>query len=526
MLYLVDSIQKDENSLIREFHRKEDGTHEVKTINTFKPYFYVDEGCPLEQFEGVVRTEKGFTSIEKTPLKKVIMQKSTLVKDTRTKAEGMGFNTWEADILFHNRYCIDMPQDIAPGNIKVCWFDIETSSEDENDTAFPDIETANQVICSIASMIDGKMETWLCGKNSLEGVRYFPKETDMLNDFLNYFHRESPDILSAWNLDNFDLPYLINRCDRLRLDTKRLSKVYEVYKKTFKGEVEHKIGGLINFDLLTAYRLWRKYGNMPQLPSYSLNAVAKTVLNDQKIQHGKSIGWLWRHDVKLLVEYNQHDVELLEQIDKRCKVVDFFDEIRRKCRIQFNDVYKTTAMVDGFLLTRLNKKVILPTTKRNPNEDFDGALVIDPVPGIYNNVICADVASMYPSMIKTYNISYETVDKEGILLPIKFNGEPISFSRDPGIIPMFLDELKEERKGYKKKMDAAETAGDEANRQLFHQRQYGTKVLMNSFFGYLGFEGSRLYKLKVAYAITGMGQYTFTKIGEWVKQYGELHARD
>ncbi len=521
-IYLIEGRQKGNSSQICEFHRNNDGTCEMKQIDTFKPYFFCDEDARVEQLEGVLRTEHGFKSIERTPLKKVYMQKSTLIKGCRGMVRKMGFKDYEGDVLFHNRYTIDLKEDIEEGPLKVCWIDIECAPEDTflpnknlEEQKFPDIEQADQSICCLTTKIGDNMQTWLWGPTKVEGIRNFNNEEDMLNDFMTYFFEESPDIISAWNLKNFDLKYIINRCERLNIDVSRFSKTRDVWARTIKGEKSHKTVGTVQLDLLDGYKLWRKYGNMPLLASYSLDFVAETVLGKNKLDHGKSMAYLWKNDVKTLIEYNKWDVELLDLIDKQCKVIDFFDNIRRKCHIQFEDVYKTTAMIDGFLMNRLNKKIILPSAKYREGEKFEGAFVFDPVPGLYNNILCLDIAAMYPSIIKNFNISYETVGGGEIILPLE---SPISFSTLPGIIPMFMDELAVERKKYKKLRDKYDKT--DPKWRLYDQRQYGTKIIMNSFFGYLGYPGSRLYKKVVASSITGMGKHIILKIAEWCEEYG------
>jgi len=284
----------------------------------------VDEDAPVDKLEGVIIVKKGFVSIDNTPVKKVILQKSNMVKVLRNTIEEMGYKHWEADILFSNRYTIDLKKDIVEGKLKVCWIDIETARAetfdegyDVNKNHFPDIDDADQVICCLTTKINNDVQTWLCGPTPLEGVRYFRYEKDMLEDFLKYYYTECPDLISAWNLDGFDLPYLINRCMKLGLDYKRFSKTKDVWTNEFKGKKEFKTFGTIQFDLLPAYKLWRKYGNLPLLESHSLDFVARTVVGEHKVDHGKSMSYLWKHDVKTLVEYNIQDVELLDKIDKQ-----------------------------------------------------------------------------------------------------------------------------------------------------------------------------------------------------------------
>jgi DNA polymerase I len=512
-LYLVEQVYTDTQSLIYEFHRHDDGKKEIKKIANYKPYIFCDENAPIDNWNQVISTKKGFTTINGKKAKQVFLKKANYMRQIRKALSTMGFGSYEADIPFHNRYTNDLPE-IAKGKIWQCFLDIETNSKDK----FPDIESADQEICCLTIKLNGEIITWLCGEHligkdlsDLKHVRFIPKEEDMLEDFMTWMKNISPDILTAWNI-GFDMEYLINRMARLGVDYKRFSPLHDVYINSYGQRKYIKCKGTVIFDQLEAYKLWRKYGNMPVLASYSLDYVARTVLEKTKLHHGKTMNDLWMNDVKTLIEYNQWDVELLDLIEQRCKIIDFFDEIRRKCRIQFDDVYKTTAMLDGYLIHNLNKSIILPNSNKPQEEDkFKGAFVFQPIAGLYDNILCLDIKGMYPNIIKTFNISYETLGGE-IKLPIG-----TSFAKTPGLIPRNLDELAAERTEYKKKMKAAKT---KAEYELWHQRQYGTKIIMNSEFGYLGYPGSRLYKKEVAASITGMGEVIIKEIIKWLSEIG------
>jgi DNA polymerase I len=501
-------------SYLKVFKRNTDGTSSIENVYNFKPYFYVDEDFKIEGWPGVLKTEKGYLSIEKTPVKKVTISSTKDLKNFRNNIEERGAKHWEIDVPYNNRYLIDYTEEIEKAPLKTCFFDIETASLDENNNVFPDIENPQHVVCSIVATIGDKTETWLLGKCSLENIRFFDTETELLKDFFSWIKTESPDLISAWNLDGFDLPYLINRARAIGVDYRWISKIGKVKERNFLDKTIYNPIGTITFDLLTAYKLWRKYGNFPLLESYSLDFVAKSVLKEEKLKHGKTVTWLWHNDKEALIEYNRIDVELLVKINDRCKIVGFFDEIRRKSRIQILDVYKTTAIIDGYLLTRLKKRVILPSAKKATEDKFGGATVLEPTPGVFEYVLGLDAASLYPSIIKTFNISYETVGGTDIILPIEGH---IGFSKTPGIIPMFLDELKEERKLAKLKLADAST---EAEKEYWHQKQYGIKIISNSMFGFLGFPGSRLYKKEVASSVTGMGRYLLLEIKNWIEDSG------
>ncbi len=524
MVFKTELITRNGLPVLHTFSRTQDGELHIEPIYNFKFWFYVDENCPLENFENVYNTESGYVSIENTKLKKVYVNNYYKTRELKDKIESLGYSTWEADIPMINRYFMSMDKDPEKEQLKVCFFDIETAPEttfDEGEDVsvqeFPEPDKAEQCICSICASVGNNMYQWLCGPVNVKGTRYFFDEKDMLEDFIHVLKEENPDIISAYNLDNFDAPYLINRCKKLGINYHMLSRLNSVTDRFAGNKTVYNFKGTILFDLFVGYKLWRKYGNMTVLASYSLDYVARTILNDNKLEHGKTISYLWKHDPKTLVEYNTHDVVLMKKLDEKCKIVDFFDNARRMSRIQFEDVYKTTSLIDGYLISRLKESIILPNSKPGSSGNaYSGAFVFEPVPGIYKNVLCQDIASMYPSIIKTYNISYETVGGNDIILPYKNLG----FSKTPGIIPKFLDELGSRRKEAKQQLKIAKKENDIDKEEFYYQRQYSLKIILNSLYGYLGFPGSRLYKPVVAESVTGMGQLIIKMLASKCIEYG------
>lgn len=485
MIFKTEMHLVDKQPCLVLIGRDDDGNPVIKPKKDFKYWFFVDEDCPLESFSDVYKTEKGYTSIMETPVKKVFINNYFNLRKFKHKIQDMGYKTWESDIPMTNRYFMEMEDEPEKPKFKVCHFDIETApettfdeGEDVETQRFPDIEKADQVICSISVEMGGKITSWLCGPRKIDGVRYFEDEECMLEDFLEFINEESPDILSAYNLDYFDLPYLINRCTRLGINYNLMSKLNEVQSREVRGNTFYNAKGTILFDLLKAYKLWRKYGNMTVLESYSLDHVSRTVLDDKKLDHGKTISYLWKYDAETLIEYNRHDVRLMRMLDDKCKIIDFFDNVRRISRIQFEDVYKTTSIVDGYLISRLKEKIILPDSNPGAKGDrFAGAFVFEPEPGVYDNILCQDVSSMYPSIIRNYNISFETVGGTDIVIPYKNMG----FKKEPGVIPMFLQELADFRAEAKQKLKQAKKDNDKTLMERYHQLQYGFKIISNCF---------------------------------------------
>lgn len=516
-MFLLESIQKDTHTELIEFSRDETGKKHMRVIRDFKPYFYVNAEEMIPDDYRITSVETGHKSLTGRDVKKVFVQKSKDVASVR----GLFDVHYEADILFTQRYIIDVLGEAEIYPLHVMSLDIETDSKN----TFPNIDEADQAIISCAFADNKGLKRKYIYQSPYstadievdENTRVFKKEEQLLEAIMGLIKQVDPDVITGWNVVEFDLIYLINRMNALDIDYRGLSPLGAVFTdKRNDDRYTVTIRGRIILDGMEAYMHFRKISNQGRAESYSLEHTAQEVLGMGKIPHEENFHDMWVNSPNELIKYNLRDAELVINILEKLEIVDFFNYIRAKSFANIHQIYQTTALVDGYLLRRAHNKYVLPSKSKRATDKYAGAFVFPPIPGLYKYVIALDLKSLYPNIIKTFNVGYETFNPEGEI-QLKDN---IGFDRGIGIMSGIMRELEKERKIYKKKMWKADQAGDENTRKLNHYKQYSVKVLMNSFYGYLGYPGSRLYKMEVAEAITEWGQRIIKKSKEVLEENG------
>lgn len=311
------------------------------------------------------------------------------------------------------------------------------------------------------------------------------------------------------NCINFDLSYMLNRMRKLNIKYSHMSPLNMVFCNKSKRENNDekwdiKIAGRIILDSMKAYKHFRRISNQGQAEKYSLEFTAQNVLGVGKIKRKETFHDMWINNPNDLLKYNLRDAELVIEIIEKLEIFNFFNYLRAKSMAQLSQIYQTTSLIDGFLLREVHNKYVLPSKNKRENEEkYSGAFVIPPKPGIYENVLALDLKSLYPNIIKTFNVGYETFNPSG---KIKLD-DKIGFDKGIGIMSKLMRKLEVDRKYYKKLMWKADQKGNEDERKLNYYKQYAVKTIMNGFYGYLGYPGSRLYKREVAEAVTMWGQH-------------------
>jgi len=237
------------------------------------------------------------------------------------------------------------------------------------------------------------MFVWDIDEGSVDGdyvLHAHESEEDMLDDFLSYLEDRDVDILSGWNSNDFDLPYLIDRLDVLnddeRMDRNRLARVGDVWHDDWGGP---NIKGRVAFDLLYAYQRMK----FTELESYRLDDVAEKELGEEKIAYTGDIGDLWENDPDKLLEYNKKDVELCVRIDDKVGVVDFFRELARFVGCSLEDATTPSDVVDIYVLRKAHGEFVLPSKRGGGGgEEYEGGEVFEPITGIRENVAVLDLA--------------------------------------------------------------------------------------------------------------------------------------
>ena len=553
--YAVEGYGSDEYPVVHVFGRRpvEDGddVREHVRVLGVEPYFYVPtaelDRDPVEEYDVVIGTREEdpdgepYESIRGEPLTRIVTRTPRDVGNIRDEFE----TTFEADILFPNRFLIDNginggirveerrlddgsgamqvhegqlePADVD-AEMRVNTFDIEVDDR----RGFPE-DGEEPIICLTShDSYDDEYVVWLydapeaevpapedlpkyegiVGDGELDfRVEVFDREAAMLDAFVSYLTDTDPDVLTGWNFGDFDAPYLLDRMEVIGdgseydLSVDRLSRIGEVWRSGWGGP---DIKGRVVFDLLYAY----KRTMFTELESYRLDAVGERELGVGKERYTGDIGDLWEQDPERLLEYSIRDVELCVEIDRTQDVIAFWDDARKIVGCKLEDATTPGDAVDMYVLHMAYGNFALPSKGQQEAEDFEGGAVFDPISGVREMVSVLDLKSLYPMSMVTINASPETkVDPE------EYDGETyrtptgVQFRKEPdGIIREMVTELLDKREE-KKSLRNEHDPGTEAYEQ-YDRQQGAVKVLMNSLYGVFGWDRFRLYDREMSAGVT------------------------
>ena len=559
--YTIVGSGDSERPVIHVFGRTPDGELEHVRVLEFEPYFYVptadidEEELIAEEritgWEALDGNGKPYESIRGTELTKIKGQTPRDVGQIRDRWD----EHYEADILFPNRLLIDkgiqgglrvperrrddgildVPhQEVESADVsadpRVHTLDIEVDDR----YGFPE-EGEEEIICLTAHDSyddeyvvwlyvapdlhdDAEVPTELPGYEPIEGgdvavdVRTFEAEDAMLDDYLSYIEETDADLLTGWNFEDFDAPYLLDRLDRLNpksdydLSIERLSRIDEVWRSDWGGP---DVKGRVVFDLLRGYRSTK----FSELESYRLDAVGEMELGVGKERYPGDIGDLWEDDPAQLLEYNLRDVEICVELDRKQKVIAFWQEVASFVGCKMEDAPTAGDAVDMYVLHKAHGEFALPSKGTvEEGEEFEGGAVFEPITGVKEMVSVHDLKSLYPMSMVTINASPETKAS-----PEEFDSEEafeeqthrapngIRFHEEPdGIIREMVDELLTEREERKGLRNEHEPGSDEY--ELYDRQQQAVKVIMNSLYGVSGWARFRLYDKDAASAVTATGR--------------------
>ncbi|XP_034948742.1 DNA polymerase delta catalytic subunit [Chelonus insularis] len=435
---------------------------------------------------------------------------------------------------------------VAP--FRILSFDIECAGrkgifpEPEHD---PVIQIANMVIRQ------GEAEPFLRNIFTLDicapivgcQVLSFAREDLMLQNWAEFIRQSDPDILTGYNINNFDFPYLINRANFLKVKNfcflGRIKNIKSVIKDQIlqskqMGRRENRyvnFEGRVPFDLLLV--LVRDY----KLRSYTLNAVSYHFLQEQKEDVHHSI----------ITDLQNGDAQTRRRLAVYC-LKDAYLPIRLLDKLMCIIIYMEMARVTGVTLTSLltrgqqikvvsqllrkirEKNYLMPVHQgQGTDEQFDGATVLEPKRGYYNDPIATlDFSSLYPSIIMAHNICYTTLLSIGEKNKLNINDESITKTPSnsmfvksdvrKGILPEILENLLSARKKAKLEL---KNETDPLKQKVLDGRQYALKVSANSVYGFTGAQMGKLPCLEISSSVTSYGRVMIEK----TKQEVEDHYR-
>ena len=437
-------------------------------------------------------------------------------------------DTYESDIRF------DMEQ------IRVFSIDIETATED----GFPDVKAANEEVLLITIKDSQSKQIVTFGTRPFENKRNDVKyilckdERTLLKDFIIFWQQNYPDVITGWNTEFFDIPYLVKRIDRElgELFSKKLSPWgYISERKTFiKGneETHYDIHGISHLDYL---ELYKKFTYQKQ-ESYRLDYIAKEELGDAKKDNPEdNFKDFYTNHWQQFVEYNIHDTELVDRLEDKMRLIELCLTMAYNAKINYEDVFSQVRMWDAIIYNHLRKKKIAIPAKSGSGKDaqFEGAYVKDPLIGLHKWVASFDLNSLYPHLIMQYNISPETLTQEKIPCTVeKLLNQEVDTSyakrrdlsltangwcyrRDiKGFMPELMEKMYTDRSKFKKQMLKVEQEyqNDKSKTQLLKEisrlnnLQMAMKIALNSAYGAMGNQYFRYFDLRMAEGITTSGQ--------------------
>jgi len=436
--------------------------------------------------------------------------------------------------------------------IKITTLDIEVKSEN----GFPDVESAAEeiLLISIQDYNTKQIRTWGQGgfDNKQDNVIYkgFDSEYQLLNDFINWWMVEenTPEVITGWNIELYDIPYLTRRLDRVLGE--KLKKRFSPWGLVTEDEIwiagrkhiTYDVGGVTQLDYLNLYK---KFTYKAQ-ESYRLDHIANVELGQKKLDHSEfdtfkdfyTQGW------QKFVEYNIIDVELVDRLEDKMKLIELAIVMAYDAKANYADVFSQVRMWDTIIYNYLKKRnIVIPPKERSDKiEKYAGAYVKEPIPGKYDWVVSFDLNSLYPHLIMQYNISPETlvdarhptVTVDKILSEeVGIDGEyavcanGAQYRKDVrGFLPELMEKIYKDRTIYKKKMLQAKqeyektpTVALEKEIARCNNIQMARKIQLNSAYGAIGNQYFRYYKLANAEAITLSGQVSI----RWIEDRMNAH---
>ena len=436
--------------------------------------------------------------------------------------------------------------------ILIVTIDIEVECEN----GFPSPEQAIEPLLSITvkNHQSKKFVVWGIGKfnNSRDDVTYVECESELhlIKEFLIFWEKHQPDVITGWNTEFFDIPYLCTRITNLcgEDEIKRLSPWRSVHsREVFQMGRKHQVYEIQGVAHLDYFDLYRKFTYSAQ-ESYRLDHIAFVELGEKKDGNPYETFREWyTKDYQSFLEYNIMDVELVDKLEDKMKLIELCLTMAYDAKVNYMDVLGSTKYWDILIYNYLiKKKIAIPQKKKSEKpEKFEGAYVKDPQVGMHKWVMSFDLNSLYPHLIMQYNISTETlysqkkvpdmsVDKlldrkvdTSILKGVTLTPNGALFKTNKrGFLPEMMQSMYDDRVKYKKLLLQAKQEYENTKEprllkdiSKYNNIQMAKKISLNSAYGALGNVWFRYYDLLVAEAITTSGQLSIRWIERAVNQY-------
>ena len=455
-----------------------------------------------------------------------------------------GNNQYQYSFLYENYPNIEWNSE----QLLIFTIDIEVACEN----GFPNPRDALESLLSIAikNHQNKKIMVWGIGeyKTTRTDVTYIrcANELELVKEFLKFWQLNIPDVITGWNTEFFDIPYLCNRITKLlgEEEVKRLSPWKSVQSKNvFQMGREQQVWVIQGVSALDYFDLYRKFTYTNQ-ESYRLDHISYIELGEKKTGNPYETFRDWyTKDYQSFIDYNINDIELVDKLEDKLKLIDLCLTMAYEAKVNYEDVLGTVKYWDVLIHNYLmDKNIVIPQkVKKSKSEKYEGAYVKDPKAGMYNWVMSFDLNSLYPHLIMQYNISPETLKSENTVPNIDVdkmldqkidtqklkendtitpNGALFDKSKK-GFLPEMMQKIYDDRTVYKKKMIEAKKEYEKTkNPKLlklisrYDNIQMARKISLNSAYGAIGNQYFRYYSLPMAEAITTAGQLSI----RWIEK--------
>jgi DNA polymerase-2 len=529
---VVTDADGSRRPVIQVYGRLEDGTSFLVRDDRQRPHFYI-RAADLDRARAMgaaAATAVDRRTFDGAPVVRLEVEVPGDVPGVRDRLHAAEIETFEADVRFAVGYLIErgikagcVIEGDATAGKTVDWI-FENPSLRPADVGIEprvlsfDIETdLNQRLLAISVYGPGLDEVLIVddrGRTMPERATRCETERAALEAFCERVRDADPDVLTGWNIVDFDLAALARIAARVRhpFDLGRDGGPMRLRKaEGYFGSGQASIPGRLVLDGIDLLR-----GAFIRMDDYSLDAVARQVLGEGKAVKGEvrdRIGEIldnYRHDLPAFALYSRTDSRLAYEIVRKLNLVPLAYARSRLTGMTPDRVAASIASFDFLYLSELEPRgIVAPSVRGDDARVYaaqQGGHVLEPVTGLHRNVWVFDFRSLYPSVIRTFNIdplSYVEHPRDGDDLVVTPGG---AFRREPAILPRMLDELFPRR-------EAARKAGDEV-------ASHAIKILMNSFYGVLGTPACRFYNPALANSITGMGKEILLWSKRWFEDAG------
>ena len=508
----------------------------------------IQESIPYEPFLFITSQKNNakYKTLEGTPVERIDFGSPSEARDfLRTYKDVNGMSVYGFDRFQYSYIYEAYPGEIQydPELINVLNIDIETPT----DQGFPDMQKAEIPVTAITMKC--RDEYIVLGLQEYESkdpkVKYIlcKDEYALLSNFIKVWNMPSwnPDIVTGWNIEFFDIPYLVNRITKLfgEREAKKLSpwgilEEHEIESRGRKQQAFRPMGVAV----LDYVQLYKKHTYVKQ-ETYKLDYIAQVELGEKKLDYSEydSLYDLYIKDHTKFIDYNIHDVKLVSMLDDKLKLFELVYALAYDAKVNYEDTFASVKPWDVIIHNYLlDDKIVIPQfNPRAPDRELAGGYVKEPKPGLYKWVVSFDLNSLYPHLIMQYNISPDTfvtrlmhdfsIDEllKGALDDIRdeFESKNCAIAanlclydkKKKGFLPQLMQKMYDDRVVYKKKMIESKkeyeaTKSVQASKDIarYHNMQQAKKIQLNSAYGALGNQYFRWFDMNHAEAITLSGQ--------------------